>query len=860
MALTTYSQYQNLASSEKVALVIIEAKKRLVGWVVHSGSTYKITNFDHPVLVSIEDSGTAYASVGSIGAITAGTYFHDRAAKTVYLRASDSSNPNSRYLVLTFRLYFSNFPIKAPYDLSTGFELEWLPLVESTSDFGVELDNQNQLGVAIEGSGSIKLFNDQSFWKSRFDKLFFENQLALIYSWNPGLPITQAKLLFKGRIQSKTYSESSINFRLKDLLNGLRAEVNLANLESLASKKITPAFEKYKQRRLYGYVSGHKCQNIDQVLAIGYPLTGNVTLVKGTTIVTGSGTQFLKELTPGDKLTADGVGFYSIKAVNSNTDAVLSESFKAASFLSPAVMYVKPSHAKRWTNRKFLIAGHPLRAPQSTIASVQSLTTFTLNDATDFRDGDFIEIVGKTTRVQILRVNGNQIKLASLIIEPPVDVPEVGDTVKRHPVQRVYLDDREVDFDDYTVSNGTPTTITISENAERNLAPPRSLTGTISFDGTTKVTGSGTQFTQQLSVGDWIAVSESEIYHEILRIESDTELYLRETVFTSSGLNADFKKPEIYEEGSSSLTVDCIGIGSTGGTGGTLLTTGPEIVQDLLGLAGLSAEVNTSSFTTAKGIAPYRMGVTIPEDYNATTTPKIRDIINKINQSILGALVQNPDFQFEYSVLSPERITTNITKFRELDVLNFAVETSADRIIRKAIIRHSFKEHDFASNDGSFQTATQTNNIGLYITKTDRELEVQTYLISSSDAQMIANRYAFILELGSSTITLTTKLQSARLKVTDKIDLSYEKLYERLGSTGTRKIAGIQSSRKTISDVDIELEDLTNAFTRCGVITDNSAPTFGTATDEQRLYSGYITDNFGLIGNDSTTHNINLQW
>lgn len=869
MTISTYAEYQNLAASEKVGLVVLEAGFRLMGWIVHSGSVYKITSFDHQVIASIEDSGVAYTSVGSIGAVVASTYFHDRANRVLYLRASDSSNPNSRYLIAAEKLFFSNFPVKKPWDLDGGFEVEWLPLLESTSDFGVEVDNQNQIGNAIEGSGTVSFFNDQSYWQSRFDTYFFESQKCYVYSWNPGLPIAQAKLIFRGQVQAKSWGVEKISFTLKDQFFALRSVLDLPLLGAVAGAKITPAFENYRQRRVYGRVYGHRTQNFDQAFSYGYPVTGTVAFANDFNGAEGTGTQFLKEVWQGDQLTFDGTHFYAVYTTLSDTTVTISMNFLQATLLSPITFYVKSERPRRWQNRKHLIAGHILRAPTTTISSVESDTSFTVADGTDFQDGDYIQIVGKTDWIQLIRVDGNRFKLVSLIQEDPLIVPAVGNTVNRHAVQAVYFNSLALRPTDYTVTNsGGLAYITLSEFAEFQLAPVRNISGTAQGGGGSSrvVTGTGTKFNSELRSGDWIASTGTDptnpaSWYEIIDVTSDTSLTLRTTGFPSgSSVIRDYKRVDPYKEGTDVISVDCNGISTTGTTAGVLILTGPEIVSDLLSQAGLGADIASAAFATAKDLAPYPMSLVIPTTYNATTLPIIRDVITIINKSLFGALVMNADFQLEYAILSPERAVSTITKFVEHDVLTLGVDSTSANIIWQARTKSANVEHDPASGKATFVTTLAQNLYGQFVAKSDKEIEVLTCLVNSDDGQLLANRYAFLMELGSSQIKIDTKLRASRMKVTDKVEVLHQKMFYRIGALSTRRVGEVQLHRKSVLGSRIELEDLTNAMVRCGLITGNSAPNYAASSDTDKLYSGYITDQYGLIANAALTYNTNLQW
>jgi len=154
---------------------------------------------------------------------------YDRTGKELFLETSDSVNPNTKFIGFTGRMHFSRAGISAPNDLTTGRPVEWLPLIQKTTAFGTGLDNQNQFGSALEGSGSVTFANDGDFWKSRYDKLTFENQRCFIYIWNRTLPITEATLIYKGRVVAKRWTSSTVSFDLKDQLNQLRVKNILKN-------------------------------------------------------------------------------------------------------------------------------------------------------------------------------------------------------------------------------------------------------------------------------------------------------------------------------------------------------------------------------------------------------------------------------------------------------------------------------------------------------------------------------------------------------------------------------------------------------------------------------------------------------
>jgi hypothetical protein len=858
VSITTYDEFQSLESSEKEGLIIVECAKRLMGWVLHSGSVYKITNLPLNVLSPnspIQDSGVALTAATTIAGCTAGKYYLDRDANIIYLRTSDSVNPNGKFISCTFRMFFSRSGVNLPNDLASGFEVHWEGMLQSTSEFSVGLDNRYQLGSAIEGSGSITLSNDQDFWKPYFDKFYFDNQRVFVYSWSPLLPATEAKLIFKGAINGKSYSPTKISFKLSDNLNELRAPIPLSYLSDYAGAKIPASMNFAFQRKIYGYLYGHRPTNIDQV-ADGYELPGTFSITGGGTSITGSGTNFLTSLTPGDVLIFSGddsTKKVTIEDVTTNTAATITEAYSGITKSSVTAMII-PQRSKTYTNRVFLIAGHALRQPSTTVTSARATTYFAVVDATDIRAGDLVLVDGESATVS--RVSGNTIILATALTL----IPSAGSTVVRPPVSAVYLDqNRLVVTRDYSV-NAASGTLTLTSSAEFNVTPVEKLKGTVAFtNASAAVVGTGTLFTSELQVGDWIRSSGQADYFEVFKITDDTHITLRtNSTYTVSGLAGYAKKPKYYTEGSSVLSCDTLGATDDGTTNGVLLKTAPQIVSQILTDIGLGSLINQISFDTAEALTSTRLGLAIPQNMADTKSPNARDVITKINQSDFGSLVQNSDFELEYHVLRPKK--SALTQFREHDALNMAIDSVSDSLAKVAIVDYLFKEADPTTGTKSFASQSSTSQSAQYLAKTVKEFRTQTLLVDPTDALIFANRWGKIFEVAASVIKLDTKMQAARLNVGDVVDLSHEKLYYRVGSTSSRKIAAIQSVKKSVNATSIELEDLANAFSRCFIISDDNANNWTNAGADDKATYGFITDDYGMQNNDPDTFGSSIIW
>jgi hypothetical protein len=852
----SYTEFANQTASQKVVLAIVNAKKRLVGWEVHSGSVYKLENQDYAAIESIEDSGTSYAEVADVSSITASKYYYDRDNNTLYLQATDSSNPNSRFLVVTIKNYFANSPQKLAHDLSTGYDVYWHPFIDNLSKYGVELDNSDQVGVALEGTGKLSMINDRDFWDNRYDRLTWENQECKVYSWSPTLDPSDAKLIFQGVVNTKSYNDKKIVLTLKDRLINLRQDFVLENMEDVAGVKIPSDLNEAKQRRIYGKVLGLIPTNIDQAVPdVGYPLTGTASFTAGSATVTGSGTAFYAEVSPDDVILSQGER-YTVEAIVSDTELTLSDNY-AANTASGQTIYLEPALSKTYINREWLVAGHALNQPSTTVVKGISQNTFTVADDTDFFVGDDIYIGTEPTGEfhTIDRVSSNLIKITQNL----ATVPTAGVTVKRLAVQDVRINQYKLRYvRDYTF-DATNAKITLNTNAEFNVSPIGTINGTLTFNGTRTVTGSGTAFEKAVEPGQFIRLKTEANWYQVSSVESDTSLTLQTAAGYSGSGTGQLKQLRAISLDEDVLSCDVYGTTDDDTSSGVLLRTGAEIIKDILELHGMSSFLNAASFARATDEAPQLLGFAIPDTYSDTTTLKLREYIQRINQSILSSVVQNEDFEIECNILRPSRPTT-LSQFREYDIISFNIDTFVDKIVKETVIRYGRKEYGFEGKANDVWSFTsKLSDSGQYLTQSQSTNTIDTLLVNEADAQIFANRWTFLQEIGTGIVKLTTKLQGAQLQVSDKIEIFHQKFYERLGG-GKQKVAAISSLTQSGAEVDMELEDLGNAYTRVCLIAPTGHPDYNDATQEEKWQAGFITDNYGMINNDENTFNQNLIW
>jgi hypothetical protein len=412
---------------------------------------------------------------------------------------------------------------------------------------------------------------------------------------------------------------------------------------------------------------------------------------------------------------------------------------------------------------------------------------------------------------------------------------------------------------DYTIAiDGTAQVLVLDELAEREVAESQAFEGsTISYtSGDRTVTVTAIAAKTDLQVNDWIRGIGETDWFQIFKIIDDTTFIVRqEPSSTYSGLY-QFKRPEIYEEGDTVLSLTVTGKTEDGTSTGALLKYCGSIVKDILTEAGITS-IDAASFSTADDLAVHRLGFVIPEKFNDTRVPSVRDVINKVNTSVFGSLIQDENFELSYRVLSPERIDP-ITTFDEKRVLSIDVDSQGDQIVTFTELRYRFREAEISTGLEAFSVQNYTSPFAQYLVESNQSQTIETILYDDSSAVIFASRWGYLNEYTKSTITITADAGEYDLNVTDQVLVDHEYMYARLGSSIGQKVGHVQSFQTDAKTVRVTIDDLGNTFSRSSVITENDARDYAGELIRLRSLRGYITSNDGLVDDDPDTVGINL--
>jgi hypothetical protein len=841
--MTTFVEMSRKTNSEKISLAWVRASQRANNWTLHSGSVWKktILHFCEGVAYNLA-SLTRFTSTS----LSAGQFYYDVLTKIVYIRLSDSSDPNDKELILTYRLFYSNTPISLPWDLDTGEDVEYEARIESISDFKQELDDE-QTGIIQESSSNIALENNDGHFDDIYDVLIFENKFVECFSWFKEIALSEKVKVFKGTITGKSYSSQSVKFNLKDFIYGLRNQIT-AEVFSTSDGEIKDSILNTPKRRIYGIVNKCQCVGIDNILD-AYPLTGTLTAAVGDTTITGSGTSFLDELSPEDELSYTNILGEQVKikvtSISSNTSFLTSDPLEDV--LAAQAVTVKMQRPWRKKNRRWHIAGHKLRAPSTTISAVETRSRFTLTSAEDFFPNDTIQ-VGSETAV-IKKITGNKIILYQFLDT----LPSISDVVTKNPIKKAYYKTNELFIDrDWTLTNTTTNAILeLTNTADFNITKAVSYPFNCTFtNGSRSITTvvADINFTTDFKTRDWISSTDltHTTFYEILEVK-EKEILIR-TAYAGSTVTVNAKKKNIdLIDDDALILVDTMGMEVSG----QWKSTASRAVKHLCENDAEITDFNTTTFNDAHEDAFYKLSMVLPEKIG-DDAPVIRDVITKINESVFGSLYLDSSFNVAYQVLSPKKPAT-IEVIKDDDIYNYTIESKSDLYNKVSAEYSPFV--DATNGEDSFELYEFESDFVNKLIGIKNTLKIKLYLYDLEDATIIAQRMALLKSLSNANVKIQSNTIFATKNLNDYLQIEFDRLYKRFSNQDRKKICRINSISKGIYGTSIELSDLGNMFNRVMSLTANSDNVFTAAEDSEKIKNGYIVANVsGLPDSNAETY------
>lgn len=846
------AEFIEAESSEKLTMAHVHGKQRLY---VFNGPSSLIYSKQVPYFVNrLKQNDNYFTRVGDLLSLTfQGQFYYDIKSSTLYFRPFSDLNPKTVEIIAEYRFFFSDVGINCTWNLQdVSEEVFYDGRIKAAPGYKHKIGIDQAL-TSLVGSGTLNLHASDGDLDSIFDKIIFENQSVVIYSWNRDLQPSEAKVIYRGRITNKTFNTEDISFTIKDPIFELLEPP--ANSVYSDSDNVNDSAKGQYKRLVYGRVDGLRCQSIDQI-ANGYALTGTLSAVADQTKIFGTGTQFLNEVLQDDEITV-GTQTFTVERVISNTELDISDEPDFAFSGQPAVN--KPNRGYEGKNRIFLSTEHECTQQTKTIVAVPQLNRIVLDNVDGLFPGDFITFQSTSERLEIKNTApGNIVVLRQNMINRPT----VGSNATRQPIQRVYINGRLIPAGKYTVNNSGSCGLTLSSDVEFSIAKIRTANFILNFtNGLREVTYTGggeISLDEIFSPGDWIKPEDVTYttYYKISYIDGNS-IYLTQS-FSNPTISdiAKYKSPD-YVNDDSVISADILGKTVSGLANGVWISTVAQAERDLLSQIAIS-DINETSFTNGAVDGNQLVSIAIPENFNSKSLPQTKDIIDKLNKSISSSLTLDNDLKIKFQVLNAFT-QAELPIITDFDVIDWNIKTVNGKGFNKAVAKYRFSDVNSSTLEQGNQIYTfESEFVNRYI-ETGKINELDLYLYNQNEAQISAHRNLYQNRLSVGTVTIKSDLRLENVEIGSVVIVDFNRMYKRFGDIDVRKKVMLVTGKTVTGEgTEFELSDLGNTFNTSSYITENTANEYSLATENEKLINGYITDNQGIVEDLEDTAGVHL--
>jgi hypothetical protein len=375
---------------------------------------------------------------------------------------------------------------------------------------------------------------------------------------------------------------------------------------------------------------------------------------------------------------------------------------------------------------------------------------------------------------------------------------------------------------------------------------------------TVTVSTSETSLSEIFTPGDWVKPDDITYttFYKVVNVNTnslDLELAFADPTISDT---VELISPN-YADDNTRISVNILGKTVDGTATGDWIQTVPEVHKDLLADVGIT-QLNDQSFIDGQVDAWQLVSMAIPFSFTDKKLPTLKDIVDRLNISVRGALTLDNDLLIKFRALNVYT-GEDLVEIKDSDVISWSVNATNGKTYRTAQVRYRFTDVDLATlEEGNNFVSSESEFVKRYIGTTKID-ELDLYIYDTTAAEILAHRHLYYNRLGTATLTLKSDLRLENVEIGDVVVADFNRLYQRFGDAAVRKKTMLVIGKTvTGEETDLILSDLGNTFNTSSYVAPNDAPDYATATESEKLIYGYITDNNGIVNDDEDTAGVHL--
>jgi hypothetical protein len=340
---------------------------------------------------------------------------------------------------------------------------------------------------------------------------------------------------------------------------------------------------------------------------------------------------------------------------------------------------------------------------------------------------------------------------------------------------------------------------------------------------------------------------------ERVQLASGTDYSVNLSACTITVLNATYKWQD--------YSIECDVTGKPDGAGSYLKTFG-QIVKDMLqAFLGVgSADLDLPAFTQADVDAQEELAVWLKEPQPMAAIISSSEAGRpSLERSVLGSLLQTLDGKWTVRIWNGTAPAPTAVSLRKEDFARFQPQPKIESVLSRTRVHYAFD-----AGKGEWAVAEAQDLRAEYFSETKDELDVWTFLVSSSDAIPIAQRFQLLA--GAQSIEYSFEERAAKLALEVPgtfVIVTYDPAPVAGGKLVAQPLELLELNVALAPTLALSgrLGDLRNVADRVGHWAPDGAPAWSSATEAEKLAYGFWSDDAGLIDPlDPETKNQSIWW
>lgn len=544
-------------------------------------------------------------------------------------------------------------------------------------------------------------------------------------------------------------------------------------------------------------------------------------------------------------------------------------------------IYYSNERPVQTNNRKWQIAGQPLYEFSTTITYIDpARLQLTLTNAQNLRTSDEIITGGFTYKV--MGISGNIINI-NTTLDPSI---LVGATITRTPLRQVYIleklpseegeeekyQTRVIDKANYTLTNSSTlgAYITFNSTVEEKVFSRKKINQVYFRVGSRLIMSSG-RF-KDVSPRDKIYVTSQDKYYVVEEYISDNFLILTE-VYDGAEVTTQevyLIQPQ-YLNPESVVCGDCYGITFDNGDP---VSKPSDVIKYFLDF--LNIDVDTTSFTSIRNQTIGDVSLVLPQQWDETYKVEVKknkvESDPRIDYNTVFSLINNTLLGFTCYI--DGKIGYRLIEFNKNDyktiltdqIIDYSLIVDETQCYNEIPVNYSFRDVNTIEaaiqGEPTYYIVTDPD-INLYKTQKLQSPELNLYIARETATETlkgvdaIVNRYLQYKKLGSTVVTIRTKMEHCDIEVGDTVLVYFDSLthYQRYQLAETTMWGIVTGINKTNAEVVLTICDYGQVMTRLNAVATNSTNEFYSATDDELRSYMFITDNNGLLNDNNSGMN-----